>query len=106
VDAFAIFFLLYYLAVLLWGGLGSVAYSLGYYGMAPSEFYGELVWATLSDGFSGASEVIGRLERSATAWRPYLWPIKVVICIGIVMMLLQAVAEFFRDVARIRGEEL
>jgi TRAP-type mannitol/chloroaromatic compound transport system permease small subunit len=106
VDAFAIFFLLYYLGVLLWGGLGSVAYSLGYYGMAPSEFYAELVWATLSDGFSGASEVIGRLERSATAWRPYLWPIKVVICIGIVMMLLQAVAEFFRDVARIRGEEL
>ena len=106
VDAVTIFFLLYFLFVLLWGGLGSVAYSLGYYGMAPSEFYADLVSATLSDGVSGAYEVIGRLERSATAWRPYLWPIKVVICIGIVMMLLQAVAEFFRDVARIRGEEL
>ncbi len=28
VDAFTVFFLLYYLAVLLWGGLGSLAYSL------------------------------------------------------------------------------
>ena len=106
VDAFVVFFLLYYLAVLLWGGLGSLAYSLGYYGMAPAEFYGNLISATLSGGFSGASEVLGRLERSPTAWRPFLWPIKVVICLGIVMMLLQASAEFFRDVTRIRGEEL
>ena len=105
-DAFTIFFLVYFLAVLLWGALGSIAYSLGYFGTAPSQFYGELISATLSGGLTGASEVIGRLERSPTAWRPYLWPIKVVICIGIVMMLLQAVAEFFRDVARIRGEEL
>jgi TRAP-type mannitol/chloroaromatic compound transport system permease small subunit len=106
VDAFVVFFLLYYLAVLLWGGLGSLAYSLGYFGMSPSEFYGNLISATLSGGISGASEVIGRLERSPTAWRPFLWPIKSVICIGIVMMILQASAEFFRDVARIRGEEL
>jgi TRAP-type mannitol/chloroaromatic compound transport system permease small subunit len=106
VDAFTVFFLLYYLAVLLWGGLGSFAYSLGYFGMAPSEFYGQLISATLSEGLSGASEVIGRLERSPTAWRPFLWPIKLVICTGIVMMILQASAEFFRDVARVRGEEL
>ncbi|MFW6077051.1 MAG: TRAP transporter small permease subunit [Hyphomicrobiales bacterium] len=106
VDAFTVFFLLYYLAVLLWGGLGSLAYSLGYYGMAPSEFYGELISAALSDGLAGASEVIGRLEHSPTAWRPQLWPIKLVICIGIVMMLLQAAAEFFRDICRIRGEEI
>jgi TRAP-type mannitol/chloroaromatic compound transport system permease small subunit len=106
VDAFTVFFLLYYLAVLLWGGMGSLAYSLGYFGMAPSEFYGELIAATLSEGISGASEVLGRLERSPTAWRPFLWPIKLVICMGIVMMLLQASAEFFRDAARVRGEEL
>jgi TRAP-type mannitol/chloroaromatic compound transport system permease small subunit len=105
VDAFTVFFLLYYLAVLLWGGLGSFAYSLGYFGMTPSAFYGELISATLRDGIAGASEVIGRLERSPTAWRPFLWPIKLVIVIGIVMMILQASAEFFRDVYRIRGEE-
>ena len=41
-----------------------------------------------------------------TAWRPYLWPIKLVMCIGIVMMILQASAEFLRDIGRIRGEEI
>ena len=106
VDAFTIFFLLYFLFVLLRGALGSMAYSLGYFGMTPSEFYANLVSATFSDGLSGAAEVIGRMERSPTAWRPYLWPIKLVMCIGIVMMILQAVAEFFRDIGRIRGEEI
>lgn len=106
VDAFTVFFLFFYLVVLLWGGFSSLAYSLGHFGMAASDFYIELGGALLSDGFSGAGEVIGRLERSATAWRPYLWPVKVVMCIGIFMMLLQALAEFFRDLGRIRGEEL
>ena len=45
-------------------------------------------------------------ERSATAWRPYLWPIKIIMCIGLVLMLLQAIAEFFRDIARLRGIEI
>lgn len=106
VDAFTVFFLLYFLFVLLRGALGSMAYSLGYFGMTPSEFYANLVSATFSDGLSGAAEVLGRMERSPTAWRPYLWPIKLVMCIGIVMMILQAVAEFFRDIGRIRGEEI
>jgi TRAP-type mannitol/chloroaromatic compound transport system permease small subunit len=105
VDAITVFFLLYYLAVLLWGALGSFAYSLGYFGMTPSEFYWELISATLNNGLTGASEVIGQLERSPTAWRPYLWPIKLATAIGIVMMILQMTAEFFRDVGRIRGEE-
>ena len=75
VDAFTIFFLIFYLGVLLYGGFSSTSYSLEYG------------------------------ERSATAWRPYLWPMKVGMCIGIIMMLLQAVSELFKDVARIRGVE-
>jgi hypothetical protein len=74
--------------------------------MAQSEVFGEHISATLSDGFAGASEVLGRFERTPTAWRPFLWPIMVGICMGIVMLLRQASAEFFRDVARIRGEDL
>lgn len=45
-------------------------------------------------------------ERSSSAWRPYMWPIKVVMCIGFLLMLLQAVSELFKDIARIRGEDL
>lgn len=76
VDVFTILFLIFYLGVLLYGGISSTAYSLEYN------------------------------ERSATAWRPYLSPIKIVICIGLVLMILQTIAEFFKDIGRIRGVEL
>lgn len=77
VDAFTIFFLIFYLVVMLWGGLDSTIYSFQYGG-----------------------------ERSPTAWRPYLWPIKTIMMIGLTLMLLQAIAEFFKDVLRIRGHEI
>lgn len=75
-DAFTIFFLIFYLGVLLYGAIDSTSYSLEYG------------------------------ERTRTAWRPYLWPIKVAMCIGFFLMLLQAFSEFFKDIARIRGEAL
>ncbi len=75
-DAITIFFLISYLGVLLYGALSSTGYSLEYG------------------------------ERSATAWRPYLWPIKILMCLGIFLMLLQAISEFFKDIARIRGIDI
>lgn len=76
VDAFSIFALMFYLGVLLYGAVESTAYSLEY------------------------------AERSPTAWRPYIAPVKIVMVVGILLMLLQAVSIFFKDVARLRGEEL
>ena len=76
VDAVTVLFLIGFLAVFLYGGIDSVSYSLQYD------------------------------ERSPTAWRPYLWPIKLIICIGAVLMLLQAVAELLRDIGRLRGVEI
>lgn len=75
-DALTIFCLIFYLGVLLYGALESTQYALQYN------------------------------ERSPTAWRPYMAPIKIIMCIGIVLMLLQAVAAFIKDIARLRGEEL
>lgn len=72
VDAFTVIFLLIYLGVLLYGGVESLAYALEY------------------------------KERSPSAWRPYMWPIKTLMCIGIFLMLMQALAEFIKDIARIR----
>lgn len=97
VDAITVFCLLIYLAVLLWGGLSSTAYSLGYFGSNPVEFY---------TGFITGESSLGTLERSRTIWRPYLWPIKTVMCIGIVLMLLQALSSLFKDILRLRGEEV
>ena len=77
VDTITVMFLIFYLGVLLWGGIDSTIYSFKYGG-----------------------------ERSPTAWRPYLWPIKVIMCTGISLMLLQAISELFKDILRLRGEEI
>ena len=45
-------------------------------------------------------------ERNPTAWRPVLWPIKTLMCLGFLLMLLQSLAELCKDIARIRGEEI
>ena len=75
-DALTAACLLVYLAALLYGGLSSTWYALEYG------------------------------ERSYSSWRPYMAPIKIVACIGIALMLLQAVAALLKDVAAIRGEDL
>ena len=68
-DCVTVMFLLVYLGVLMWGGVESTIYAFQYGG-----------------------------ERSPSAWRPYMWPIKVVMCTGIALMLLQALSELAKDV--------
>lgn len=97
VDAIMVFCLIFYLGVLLWGGLSSTAYSLGYWGSEPVSFFA---------GLATGSEEVGTLERSRTIWRPYLWPIKSIMCLGILLMLLQALSELAKDILRLRGEEV
>jgi TRAP-type mannitol/chloroaromatic compound transport system permease small subunit len=86
-DFFTVFTLIFYLGVMVWGAWDSLAYSLG------------LQWA-------GLWPDIGRLERSATAWRPYVWPIKLVMLIGFILMLLQSIAALIRDIATLRGQKI
>ena len=107
VDAFTVFFLMFYLGVLLYGGIGSFAYSLGQpYNVGTYEFLGGLIGTLLTEGPSAARESLGYMERSSTAWRPYLWPVKTLLCLGVFLMLLQCLAELFRDIGRIRGVEI
>ena len=96
-DLFTVLLLIFYLCVLLYGAVSSTAYSLGYWGTEPFSFLGGLV--------TGAEE-IGRMERSSTAWRPYLWPVKSVMILGFFLMLLQCISEFLKDVLRIKGETI
>jgi TRAP-type mannitol/chloroaromatic compound transport system permease small subunit len=95
-DLITVLFLIFYLGVLIYGAVSSTAYSLGYWGTEPFSFFGGLV--------TGAEEV-GRMERSSTAWRPYLWPIKSIMILGMSLMLLQCVSELLKDVLRIKGEK-
>lgn len=104
-DAFTVLFLMFYLGVLLYGGVSSMAYSLGYFGVEPFDFFKDLFVTLFTQGPSAAGENLGYLERSSTAWRPYLWPVKAILVFGVFMMLLQCLAELFRDIGRIRGVE-
>ncbi|NOD82661.1 TRAP transporter small permease subunit [Ruegeria sp. HKCCD6119] len=75
-DAITVLFLIIYLGVMIYGGYDSLSYSLQYG------------------------------ERSPTAWRPYLWPIKVIMVVGLFLMLLQAISELFKDILRLRGDDI
>jgi len=45
-------------------------------------------------------------EKSFSAWAPVMWPIKLVMNVGVFLTLLQAISMFFKDWAELRGEKL
>ena len=73
IGCITIFALILFLGVILWGGIESTAYALE----------------------------VG--ERSRTVWRPYMAPIKIVICFGTFLMILQSFCYLIRDIATLRG---
>lgn len=106
VDSVSVLCLLFYLGILFQGAMVSMAYSLGYFGTEPYAFYWDLLTAFLTGGPDAAGELLGYLERSSTAWRPFLWPVKLVLIAGVFLMLLQILAELIRDIDHlISGKE-
>jgi len=75
-DSLTAFFLVFYLAIMIYGGISSSAYSLKY------------------------------SQTNYSAWAPPMAPIKIIMTVGIALMLLQAIAIFFRDLARVTGREI
>ncbi len=75
-DSITAFFLVFYLIIMVRGGISSSAYSLKYN------------------------------QTNYSAWAPPMAPIKIIMTVGIVLMLLQAIAIFFRDLAKVTGREI
>ncbi len=75
-DSCTSFFLVFYLVFLLYGGFSSTEYSIMY------------------------------SQKNYSAWAPPMAPIKVIMTFGIFLMLLQAIATFFKDLATVRGEKI
>lgn len=75
-DAVTILFVIFYICVLLGGGISSTNYAI---------VYG---------------------QKNYTAWAPPLWPIKIVMTTGIFLMLLQLISTFIKDVAIARGKPI
>jgi TRAP-type mannitol/chloroaromatic compound transport system permease small subunit len=75
-DAFTSFFLVFYLITLLYGSISSLIYT------------------------------IETNQKLFTAWAPYVWPIKTIMLIGILLMLLQSISMFFKDIAKVTEREI
>lgn len=75
-DAITILFVIFFLVVLLGGGLSSTNYAIQYN------------------------------QKNYSAWSPVLWPIKVVMTAGVFLMLLQCISTFIKDVAIARGKPI
>lgn len=75
-DSITAFFLVFYLVLLLYGGFSSTEYALQY------------------------------KETSYSSWAPYMAPIKIIMTVGVALMLLQGIAIFFKDLARMRGNKI
>jgi TRAP-type mannitol/chloroaromatic compound transport system permease small subunit len=54
-------------------------------------------------GSSLAWESLSMLERSDSAWRPPLYPVKMMIPLGALLLLLQGIAKLIRDILTITG---
>lgn len=106
VDSLTVLFLLFYLCVLFYGAVASTAYSLGYFGSEPFSYFWNLFTAFVTGGTGAAGEQIGHLERSSTIWRPMIWPVKFIMCLGIFLMLLQCLSELFKDIIHLKGGEI
>jgi TRAP-type mannitol/chloroaromatic compound transport system permease small subunit len=75
-DVLTFVLIMLYLVVLLLGGIISLEYSIKY------------------------------KQKSYSSWAPPVTPIKIIMLIGMTLMILQVIAEFFKDLAKVRGKEV
>ena len=60
----------------------------------------------LIGAYSSLEYTIKTNQRLFTAWAPYVWPIKSVMLFGILLMLLQSISIFFKDLAKTLNLEI
>ena len=75
-DSITILFVIFYLVVLFGGGLSSTNYAI---------VYG---------------------QKNYSAWSPPLWPIKIVMTFGVLLILLQCISALIKDIAIARGKPI
>ena len=75
-DIFTSAFLIFYLFILFMGSISSLIYT------------------------------IETKQKLFTAWAPYVWPIKTLMLIGILLMLLQAFSTLFKDIANVKEKKI
>ena len=61
-----------------------------------------LIWL-LVGGFSSTAYALEYGQKNYSSWAPPVAPIKIIMTFGILLMLLQAISMFFKDLAAVRG---
>jgi TRAP-type mannitol/chloroaromatic compound transport system permease small subunit len=69
-------------------------------------FFVIFVGFTLRSSIHHATVSTMMMQRSGTPWHPYLWPIKIIVAIGFLLMLLQGISQFIKYIATARGKPL
>ena len=75
-DIFTSIFLIFFLSVLFFGSITSLIYT------------------------------IETKQKLFTAWAPYVWPIKSLMLLGILLMLLQAFSTLFKDIDNLKNKKI
>jgi TRAP-type mannitol/chloroaromatic compound transport system permease small subunit len=75
-DTITIVCVIFFMVALLWGAVSSTQYALLYN------------------------------QKNYSAWSPVLWPVKIAMTIGIFLMLLQVIAQFFKSLAEAIGRPI
>lgn len=57
-------------------------------------------------GWESSSSALSYGQRNHTVWSPYMAPIKIIMTSGMALMLLQALSEFVKDLFRTCGKDL
>ncbi len=76
IDVCTNFFLVFYLLTLLFGSISSTMYAIEYG------------------------------QRNFSQWNPSMIPIKLIMVFGIILMILQSISTFFKDIATVRGVKI
>ncbi|NLO80625.1 MAG: TRAP transporter small permease subunit [Xanthomonadaceae bacterium] len=66
--------------------------------IATSVFFFIFMLVLLKEGWTMAEEAISTLETSHSAWNPPIWPLKLLIPIGALLLLLQGIVKLVQDV--------
>lgn len=69
-----------------------------------SVFFFVFMLVLLKEGWTLAEEAVSRLETSHSAWNPPIWPLKLTIPIGTVLLLLQGIVKLVHDFRRLLGD--
>lgn len=71
--------------------------------IATSVLFFSFMLVLLMEGWAMAEDALARMETSHSAWNPPVWPLKLTVPLGALLLFLQGLAKLVEDVATLFG---